>query len=205
MLSTYREKNHSIEDICKTYGVSPSTLYRYDREDKAAKELSLNAQCSSCVDTFVNHPKFIIMKLIFKQISPYARFNNRWKTNHIKVGRTNSYQEDHPINVGPGWATYSKLLRQPDQVWHTIEIHKPYIERFSLEKYYDKIFILDVCKFKPEITYDVIILGDVIEHIKKPQSISALGRLFKKSQWCIISLPLDKNTRPYRKLQRLLE
>ncbi len=98
------------------------------------------------------------------------------------------------LDVGPGWATYSKLLRQPGQVWHAIEIHKPYIERFSLTKYYDKIFVLDVCKFNPKITYDVIILGDVIEHIRKNQSISTLGRLFKKSQWCIVSIPLDEET-----------
>ena len=98
------------------------------------------------------------------------------------------------LDVGPGWATYSKMLRKPKQVWHAVEIHEPYIKRFQLKKYYDKVFIVDVRKFEPEITYDVIILGDVIEHMHNKHSIKVLEKLFKKSRLCIVSLPLDDET-----------
>src|SRR6266705_3946658 len=37
MLNAYYEKKHTIDEICKTFHTSPSTLYRYIREDKAAQ------------------------------------------------------------------------------------------------------------------------------------------------------------------------
>jgi DNA invertase Pin-like site-specific DNA recombinase len=37
MLNAYYEKKHTIDEICKTFHTSPSTLYRYIREDKAVQ------------------------------------------------------------------------------------------------------------------------------------------------------------------------
>jgi DNA invertase Pin-like site-specific DNA recombinase len=34
----FSEKNHSIDDICSTLGISRSTLYRYVREAKRASD-----------------------------------------------------------------------------------------------------------------------------------------------------------------------
>lgn len=98
------------------------------------------------------------------------------------------------LDVGPGWGTYSKLLRKPGEVWHAVEIHEPYVARFELEKYYDKVYISDIRKFNPQVEYDVAILGDIVEHIENKDSIKVLQKLFKKAKWCIISLPLDAET-----------
>jgi DNA invertase Pin-like site-specific DNA recombinase len=37
MLNAYHEKKHTIDEICKTFNTSSSTLYRYIREDKTAQ------------------------------------------------------------------------------------------------------------------------------------------------------------------------
>src|SRR6266568_9286438 len=85
-----------------------------------------------------------------------------------------------------GKLTISKWFQQiPD---------KTYIEQFQLDKYYDMVFVADIQNFKPSILYDIIILGDIIEHLPNEKSIKVLKRLFKKSRYCIISLPLDAET-----------
>lgn len=98
------------------------------------------------------------------------------------------------LDVGPGWGTYSKLLRKKDQVWHAVEIHKPYISKFQLERYYNKIYLADIRLFQPKIEYDLIILGDILEHLSNKDAVTVLRNLFRKCNWCIISLPLDAET-----------
>src|SRR5258708_5246551 len=40
VLSAYHDKKHSIDEICRTFGVSRSTLFRYVREDKKTAQES---------------------------------------------------------------------------------------------------------------------------------------------------------------------
>lgn len=98
------------------------------------------------------------------------------------------------LDIGPGWATYSKLLRKKNHIWHAVEIFEPYVARFKLEKYYDQIFISDISIFLPKVFYDVIILGDVLEHLPNKKSQKVLAKVFSHSKYCIISLPLDAET-----------
>jgi len=102
------------------------------------------------------------------------------------------------LDVGPGWGTYSKMLRSSNEKWHAVEVHKKYIERFNLNRYYDKIYIADIRTFRPSRTYDVIICGDVIEHVTNEQAKKVLRKLLDRTSYLIISLPLDKETHASR-------
>lgn len=98
------------------------------------------------------------------------------------------------LDVGPGWGTYSKLLRKPGQVWHAVEIHEPYIDRFCLEQLYDEVFIADIRTFTPPICYDVVICGDVLEHMVNDEAVLVIKNLLKYANHLIVSLPLDAET-----------
>lgn len=98
------------------------------------------------------------------------------------------------LDVGPGWGTYSKLLRNPHQLWHAVEIHAPYVEQFELNKYYDEIYIADVRDFVPDQYYDFIICGDVLEHMTNDDAVAVLERLLKYAEHIVVSLPLDAET-----------
>ncbi len=98
------------------------------------------------------------------------------------------------LDVGPGWGTYSQMLREEGQTWHAVEIHEPYVERFQLESLYEQIFIADIREFEPEIQYDLIICGDVLEHMQNAEAVLVLEKLLEKSQYIIVSLPLDAET-----------
>lgn len=98
------------------------------------------------------------------------------------------------LDIGPGWGTYSQLLREEGQIWHAVEIHEPYVERFHLENLYEQIFIADIREYVLEKPYDLIICGDVLEHMINEEAVLVLEKLLDKSRYIIVSLPLDAET-----------
>lgn len=98
------------------------------------------------------------------------------------------------LDVGPGWGTYSRLLRKRNQVWHAVEIHAPYVDQFNLRRYYDKVFIEDIRTFEPRRRYDLVLLGDILEHIPNEDGLAVLAKLMKQCSYVILSLPLDEET-----------
>lgn len=98
------------------------------------------------------------------------------------------------LDIGPGQGTYYHLLKKnmPDSIWHGVEVFKPYIEKFNLKKYYDKIYNKDIRKYNPKIDYDLIIAGDVLEHMTKENAQELVNKLLNNCKWFIISIPIIK-------------
>jgi len=98
------------------------------------------------------------------------------------------------LDVGPGWATYSKLLKKAGQLWDCVEIHEPYVKRFKLNEHYENIHVSNILDFAWEKRYDAVIFGDVLEHLTKENAVAALLAAGMHSDYVIISLPLDGET-----------
>jgi len=104
------------------------------------------------------------------------------------------------LDVGCGFGRYGFLCRDILDIckgrykkseWGVkidgIEIFKYYITPMH-EYLYDEIIIGDIRK--DEIgNYDLIILGDVIEHIEKEEGLRLVSRLLRKCKWMIIQTP----------------
>lgn len=75
---------------------------------------------------------------------------------------------DRVLDVGAGAGIWADLLRgrgHSRSRIHAVEIFVPYISRFGLEQKYGKIHIGDFRELAiPLNTYNVLILGDVLEH-----------------------------------------
>jgi hypothetical protein len=74
------------------------------------------------------------------------------------------------LDVGPGVGTYAKLLADlPIARMTGVEAWEPYVTTYRLHEYYDEIIIGDARVVDlPES--DVIILGDVIEHMTRDEA-----------------------------------
>lgn len=69
------------------------------------------------------------------------------------------------LDVGPGRGTYRTLLRQRGYLrMDAVEIYGPYIEAFGLRDLYDHVYAEDIRTFA-YTWYDVVIFGDVLEHL----------------------------------------
>lgn len=113
----------------------------------------------------------------------------------IKKWRSQLPAFKHVLDVGPGWGTYIKMLERPGEQWDCVEIHEPYVEKFGLDKLYNFIGIGSIVDFRPLYSYyDLIILGDVLEHLTETDAKSVLRKVLSYSNYVLVSLPLDAET-----------
>ena len=99
----------------------------------------------------------------------------------------------HILDVGPGAGSYGEIIRRviPDATIHAIEIFKPYVERFRLREKYDCIFIGDATKIKID-GYDLVILGDVLEHLPCDRAIRYWKYLKTRARFIWLCLPVNQ-------------
>ena len=103
-------------------------------------------------------------------------------------------------DVGPGEGTYAKLFRPAHHgVWWTaIEIHKPYIRKYGLKNtakrkdMYDEVHNLDAREAPDHLFHrDLVIFGDVLEHMPREDAVALLHRAEQAGCWNIlVSLPI---------------
>ena len=93
------------------------------------------------------------------------------------------------LDVGAGSGTYAKFLNIDKQNLTAVEIHEPYLEQFSLMEYYDKIIVEDIRNYQPD-HYDLILLGDILEHMSVQEAKLVLEKCRKSSNLTIVSIPL---------------
>jgi 2-polyprenyl-3-methyl-5-hydroxy-6-metoxy-1,4-benzoquinol methylase len=101
---------------------------------------------------------------------------------HI-IGLVHQVPHDHILDVGPGWGKAAVLLREylnekPRRI-DAIEVEKSYVEAHGLSVLYDNVFVGDVTRcpagfFDP---YQVVIMGDVIEHLTDDDAFALLRRI----------------------------
>lgn len=93
------------------------------------------------------------------------------------LGHFPDVDNTHVLDVGAGWGKYRDLLPEyPDM--DACEIWQPYIEQENLGARYRQVFQVDVCDLTPADfdDYDLVIFGDVLEHLKRPDAQWAIRR-----------------------------
>lgn len=96
------------------------------------------------------------------------------------------------LDVGPGWGIWVDLLRPwfAEAEFDCIEIYEPYVDRYHLDVRYDLVMVGDVRDLaKPDfIDYDLVIFGDVLEHMDKVDAVAVVAKLL--TRWALVSIPL---------------
>jgi hypothetical protein len=96
------------------------------------------------------------------------------------------------LDVGAGQGVYLDLIRDglgSGVVVNAVEVWQPYIDQFNLENRYDKLFAMDV-KSMTNFAYDLVILGDVLEHMSEESAVELWDRISKQAKHAIISIPI---------------
>lgn len=95
------------------------------------------------------------------------------------------------LDIGAGSGTYYKLLStiKPFK-WSAIEAWKSYIEEFNLKKMYDIVYNEDVRNFEWRENYDLVIAGDVLEHMNKADAEILVEKILNHADTLIISIPI---------------
>lgn len=113
--------------------------------------------------------------------------------NIIKEAILRYKKSDYPsiLDVGCASGIIGQLLGWKKNIYG---IEKNRLLAKKAQKYCEKVFLIDLDEFKPEIfrdkKFDFIICGDVIEHIKEDEElIKQLTQLLDRGGIMIVSLP----------------
>lgn len=100
------------------------------------------------------------------------------------------------VDIGAGSGTYAKMFRKlrlfQDATLVGIEAWEPYIEEYALKERYHEVILSDVRKvdFSALAPFDLVIMGDVLEHITKEEAIEVVNAVSKITRYAIISIPI---------------
>ena len=96
------------------------------------------------------------------------------------------------LDCGVGSGIYLDLIKShldSDVMVHGIEAWTPYIEEFDLLNRYDDLFNIDVRECD-DFKYDLVIFGDILEHMSKDDAINLWGRVSEEAKYALISIPI---------------
>jgi len=93
------------------------------------------------------------------------------------------------LDVGPGRGAYCKLLQgQGYQSIDAVEIYLPYIEFFRLQRLYRRVVHANIINYRYD-DYDLILFGDVVEHLAVPDAQLAIGYAKLHCKMVVVSVP----------------
>ena len=92
------------------------------------------------------------------------------------------------LDVGAGEGTYLPFLQDYFANIEAVEIFKPNIDNFNLEQRYKKVYNANIVDFKYNY-YDIIIFGDIIEHLETKEAQSVLKYAYNRCKEIIVAVP----------------
>jgi FkbM family methyltransferase len=93
------------------------------------------------------------------------------------------------LDVGAGAGLNLEMLKDRYDNIDCIEVFEPYIETYNLKNRYKKVYHQNVVEFDNFNDYDLIIMGDVLEHLTVEDSVDVLDRIAKSKSEVLIQVP----------------
>ncbi len=119
-------------------------------------------------------------------------FSTRYFKTETKNYILQNYSKDIKIlDIGAGCGTYSDML-SPEGYTNIdcVEAFESYVETYSLKNKYKNVFVGDVTKLDIDFSqYDLVIMGDVLEHIELKAAQTLLNKLENKD--IIVCVPFE--------------
>ena len=114
-------------------------------------------------------------------------FGKEWAADLFAVA-----QPKRILDIGAGAGMWVDALRHraPEpQHWIAVEVWEPYIEKYALASKYDEIINTDV-RFITLPDIDLVIAGDVLEHIPEAEAVVLVERMKWHARHVLISVPV---------------
>jgi cyclopropane fatty-acyl-phospholipid synthase-like methyltransferase len=95
------------------------------------------------------------------------------------------------LDIGAGAGKYGHIAKIYDPGIHVdaVEVWEPYVSQFELELLYTRVSTEDV-RNMDDFKYDLVIMGDVLEHMTKEDAQALVKRVSKQAKTIIISIPV---------------
>ena len=171
-------------------------LIKDEIDDKDDDQLYYTEKYLSSLTWFIPEKK--VIEKIPENNYPIGKSNSRigWMSEpifdeEIKSYLTDNFTPDSKIlDIGAGDGKWSYVLGDYFKNMDAIEIFEEYRERYDLDEKYKNVFIGDFTEFDFDY-YDVLILGDVFEHIPEQTAKEWLSKVKGKCKEIIVVVPFE--------------
>jgi cyclopropane fatty-acyl-phospholipid synthase-like methyltransferase len=115
-----------------------------------------------------------------------------WILNKIKEASVHSI-----LDIGAGSGTYADYLKENNYNCYidAVEIWQPYIDKFNLASKYKNVYKVDVRDHR-DFTYDLVIFGDILEHMSKEDALEVWEAVSLKADHAVIAIPIIHYVQP---------
>ena len=126
-----------------------------------------------------------------ENIMPYSSLAGKQKLFEYIVTTIPVESKIIDIGAGSGWY-YDYLIEHNYLNMDAIEAFEPYIEKFKLRNKYDNVYLINALDFDySKGKYDVVILGDILEHLSEEKARVLLDKIFPYVKIIIVSVPYN--------------
>ena len=96
------------------------------------------------------------------------------------------------LDVGAGAGNWVDALRAHGYTGtiDAVEVWEPYVREFRLDRRYDQVFMEDIRTWVPPGAYDVVIFGDVLEHMSEHDAQALWGQWQGWAKHAAIAIPI---------------
>ena len=111
----------------------------------------------------------------------------------VKKYLIDKFPEDARIlDVGAGCGTYYNLLHDyfTENSFHAVEVFYPNIKNYDLDSKYKAIYCVDIKDFEYDF-YNIIIFGDIIEHLTVEEAQQVLKYAYDRCDEMIVAVPYE--------------
>ena len=100
------------------------------------------------------------------------------------------------LDIGAGAGKYGKLLREalPNCKIDAVEATESYIDRFDLKSIYNNVYNLTIEEYldkHPKNQYDIVSIGDMLEHLYRSRVVDYLDFLTYRTGWIMCIWPTN--------------
>ena len=92
------------------------------------------------------------------------------------------------LDVGAGEGTYHRYLSDYFKNIDAVEVFKPNIDNYNLENKYRRVYNANIIDFRYP-NYDIVIFGDIIEHLEIEEAKRVLEYANSHSKEIIVAVP----------------
>jgi SAM-dependent methyltransferase len=96
------------------------------------------------------------------------------------------------LDVGAGDGKWGKLLADLVPCCVALEIWPDYVKKYHLDNIYDDVILGDVIRFDMFKQFDVVIFGDVLEHMKRADAMTVTHRIKQAGVRAYLTIPISE-------------
>lgn len=112
------------------------------------------------------------------------------KGTQMIVDKVLSNPDNAVLDIGCGEGKWGKLFTGKVRLVDGVEVWQPYIDKYNLVSLYDNLLNIDMKDLTFNKKYDIVVLGDVLEHISREDAVVFLDKLKANVDTIYLTLPI---------------